>query len=221
MSQNTRVVICGAGIAGVGAANLLSKDGIRDILLMDERPPLTLTSDRSTECYHNWWPDSEILALMNRSIDLLEQLAEASANVFRMNRRGYLYLTGEQEKVPAIQEQASRISESGGRPLRLHKSLAPDYSPAHPEAYRDHPDGADLLLGREAIKRCFPYATDSAVAALYVRRAGWLSAQQPGMHLLDGARAQGVEFKSARLTGVETSAGRVSGLDRWNDTGEL
>jgi hypothetical protein len=46
---------------------------------------------------------------MNRSIDLLEQLAEASADMFRMNRRGNLYLTGGQEKVPAIQEQASRI----------------------------------------------------------------------------------------------------------------
>jgi glycine/D-amino acid oxidase-like deaminating enzyme len=35
MSQNTRVVICGAGIAGISAANFLSKDGIRDILLLD------------------------------------------------------------------------------------------------------------------------------------------------------------------------------------------
>ncbi len=88
MTDSFRVIICGAGITGVSAAYHLATAGIQDILLLDERPPLTLTSDRSTECYRNWWPDGEMLALMNRSIDLMEQLADASHNVFHMNRRG-------------------------------------------------------------------------------------------------------------------------------------
>src|SRR3972149_12037451 len=93
MTKKADVIICGAGISGVAAAYYLSKAGIKDILLLDERPVLSLTSDRSTECYRNWWPDSAMLALMNRSIELMEQLADASANVFRMNRRGYVYFT--------------------------------------------------------------------------------------------------------------------------------
>ena len=92
-------VICGAGITGVAAAYYLNKAGIRDILLVDERPPLSFTSDRSTECYRNWWPDPEMLALINRSIDLMETLAEESGNVFRMNRRGYLYVTADENKI--------------------------------------------------------------------------------------------------------------------------
>ncbi|MFH1183511.1 MAG: FAD-dependent oxidoreductase, partial [Chloroflexota bacterium] len=76
MTRKRRVVICGAGIAGVSAAYFLSRSGVQDILLLDERPPLTLTSNSSTECYRNWWPDSEMLALMNRSIDLMEALAD-------------------------------------------------------------------------------------------------------------------------------------------------
>ena len=76
MNRATDIVICGAGIAGVAAAHFLSKAGVKNILLLDERPPLSFTSDRSTECYRNWWPDPEMLALMNRSIDLMEALAD-------------------------------------------------------------------------------------------------------------------------------------------------
>src|SRR5438128_416380 len=53
-----------------------------DVVLVDERPPLSLTSDKSTECYRNWWagPGDDVVALMNRSIDLLEELARESSN---------------------------------------------------------------------------------------------------------------------------------------------
>src|SRR5262244_3316275 len=99
MSSNTaEVVICGAGIAGIAAAyHLAVRRGVRGIVLTDERPPLSLTSDKSTECYRNWWPGpgDDMVALMNRSIDLLEELARESGNAFRMNRRGYLFATAD------------------------------------------------------------------------------------------------------------------------------
>ncbi|MFP3853408.1 MAG: FAD-dependent oxidoreductase, partial [Anaerolineales bacterium] len=48
------IVICGAGIAGISTAyHLAVEHGISEILLVDERPPLSLTSDKSTECYRN------------------------------------------------------------------------------------------------------------------------------------------------------------------------
>ena len=88
MNQTAEVVICGCGITGVAAAYFLSRAGITDIAIVDERPPLSLTSDRSTECYRNWWPDATMLALMNRSIDLMEALTDERGNVCRMHRRG-------------------------------------------------------------------------------------------------------------------------------------
>jgi glycine/D-amino acid oxidase-like deaminating enzyme len=99
MNRTADVVICGAGISGCRrCAYFLQKAGVKNILLIDERPPLSFTSDRSTECYRNWWPDAEMLALMNRSIDLMEGLADESGNVFQMNRRGYLYVTAQEDK---------------------------------------------------------------------------------------------------------------------------
>ncbi len=212
MTQTADVVICGAGIAGVAAAHYLSRAGIRNILLLDERPPLSLTSDRSTECYRNWWPDPEMLRLMNRSIDLMEDLAEESGNVFRMNRRGYLYVTGDQRQVPELEATARAVSSLGAGPIRVHSAPDSSYQPAHPENFRDQPAGADLLIGSDLIHRYFPYLTERAVAALHVRRAGWLSAQQLGMYLLETARGRGVRFESARVTGVEIRGGCVTGV---------
>ena len=212
MSERANVVICGAGITGVSAAYFLAKAGVKDILLVDERPPLTLTSDRSTECYRNWWVDPVMLALMNRSIDLMEELTDASGNVFQFNRRGYLYVTADEIQIPALTKRSERISNLGAGPLRIHRPEASSYRSASLEGFHDQPDGADLLLGSALIQKHFPYITKKAVAALHARRAGWLSAQQLGMYLLDSARSLGVRFESARVTDVVTENSRVTGV---------
>jgi sarcosine oxidase, subunit beta len=212
MSRTADVVICGAGITGTSAAHFLSKNGIRNILLVDERPPLSFTSDRSTECYRNWWPDPQMLALMNRSIDLMESLAHESGNVFRMNRRGYLYVTAEEGKIPALQAESMQISKWGAGPLRVHTAENCSYLPAREEDFVDSPEGADLLIGGELVHKYFPYITGKAAAALHVRRAGWLSAQQLGMYLLETGRSRGVRFEPARITGVDVTNGHVRGV---------
>jgi glycine/D-amino acid oxidase-like deaminating enzyme len=206
------VVICGAGIAGVSAAYWLSQDRRYSITLIDERDPLSLTSDKSSECYRDWWPDPAMAALMSRSIDLLDDLADETGNGFQMNRRGYLYVTADENKIAGLETASRQISELGAGPLRVHSSEASAYEPARPEGFHDSPTGADLLLGSELIRKHFPYITERAVAALHARRAGWLSAQQLGMYLLETGRRHGVRFESARVTGVDVANGRVRGV---------
>jgi len=212
MTQTTDVIICGAGITGISAAHFLSKAGYKNILLIDERPPLSLTSDRSTECYRNWWQDAEMLALMNRSIDLMESLAEESGNIFRMNRRGYLYVTGDENKIADLENASRLTSDLGAGPIRIHSSDTSTYEPSKAEGFHNSPTGADLLLGGELIRKHFPYLTDKAVAALHVRRAGWLSAQQLGMYLLETARRLGVQYEAGKVTGVDVKNGRVQAI---------
>jgi glycine/D-amino acid oxidase-like deaminating enzyme len=55
--------------------------------------------------------------------------------------------------------------------------------------------------------------TSRAIAALHVRRAGWLSAQQLGMYLLDTARQFGVRFEPARVTGIDAGRGHVNSVE--------
>ena len=212
MRQTADIIICGAGITGIAVGYFLSKAGFKNILLLDERPPLSFTSDRSTECYRNWWPDPEMLALMNHSIDLMEEVADESGNIFRMNRRGYLYVTADESKIAEI-ENASRVTASlGAGQFRVHSSDKSSYQPASTEGFQDSPDGADLLIDNELIRGHFPYLSERAVAALHVRRAGWLSAQQLGMYLLETGRRHGVRFESARVIGVDVENSHINGV---------
>jgi glycine/D-amino acid oxidase-like deaminating enzyme len=153
-----------------------------------------------------------MLALMNHSIDLMETLANKSGNVFRMNRRGYLYITADENKISDIKTASLRTSELGAGQLRIHSSESSTYQPALPEGFQKSPSGADLLIGNDLIRKHFPYITEDAVAALHARRAGWLSAQQLGMYLLETGRRHGVRFEAGKVTGVEVKGGQVQGV---------
>lgn len=211
--NSTDAVICGAGIAGVSAAYFLSRHGINNIILVDELPPLNLTSSHSTECYRNWWPDPEMLALMNRSIDLIEEVADNCGNAFSLNRRGYLFVTADQAKIPEMKKRAGKISGLGGGPLRIHDQIQSSYVPHEPEGYSASEIGADLIIGSELIKRHFPYLTGDSQAALHVRRAGWFSAQQLGMHLLEAAREKGAQFKIGKICTVNVVNNQVDSVE--------
>ena len=211
------VVICGAGIVGIAIAYALGKKSdLRDVILVDERSPLTLTSDKSTEAYRNWWPgpDGSMIAFMNRNIDLLEQHADSTGNRIRLNRRGYVYTTTSSEKAEQFVETAHLASRQGAGPVREYHCAqdAEKYRPSNSSGYADQPDGADIILHGESIRRYFPWLSNDIVGVLHARRCGWFSGQQLGMHLLDEARASGTRFVNARVTDVVTTGKRVSGV---------
>jgi sarcosine oxidase, subunit beta len=216
MSPSTaEVVICGAGIAGVAAAyHLAVRHGLTDVVLVDERPPLSVTSDKSAECYRNWWPGpgDAMVAAMNRSIDLLEELARESDNVFRMNRRGYLFATAEPERVPQFVRAAEEAATLGAGPVRRHDRPGGDYQPAPAEGFEAQPTGCDLITDRTLIRRHFGWLADDTIALLHARRCGWFSGQQLGMYLLERARDKGVRLLEGRVEAVETAGGRVTAV---------
>jgi glycine/D-amino acid oxidase-like deaminating enzyme len=216
------VVICGAGIAGISAAyHLAVRRGVRDVVIVDDQPPLSVTSDKSTECYRNWWPGpgDTMVRFMNRSIDLLEELAAESGNRFVMNRNGYVYLTADPAKAAELAALGREISSLGAGELRVHGRRGTPGDPLYPETPFDELDpalgGADLVLDGDRIRERFPFVAPDVVAMLHPRRCGWLSAQQLGMYLLERAREHGARLVHGRvgevvLEGVE--GGRVAGV---------
>jgi glycine/D-amino acid oxidase-like deaminating enzyme len=252
-NQTADVVICGAGIAGIAAAyHLTVVHGLRNVVLVDEHPPLSLTSDKSTECYRNWWPGpgDAMVALMNRSVDLMEQLADATDNRIGLNRRGYLFATADEARIADFRAAAAEAAALGAGPLRWHGpgfadhretgrqgdreshhsglathfsssphlpiSSSPisglSYQPAEFQGYRSRLDGADIITDQGLIRQHFPYLSERTVAVLHARRAGWFSAQQLGMTMLEAARAHGTRLITARLEGVEVQNGRVQAV---------
>ncbi len=210
MSIAAEIVICGAGIAGIATAHeLVVGRGRRGVVLVDERPPLSLTSDKSTEAYRNWWPgpDEAMVQLMNHSIDRLEALARDSGNIFRLNRRGYVYATADPARVPVFRQAAEMAERQGAGPLRVN-----DYAPQHAEGFDDPLTGADLLLDPALIRRHFPYLSESTAAVVHARRAGWFSSTEFGTYLLERAHAAGLTFISARVSGVDAPGGQVQAV---------
>ena len=218
LPRDAEVVVCGAGVAGLATAwHLAVRRGVAGVVIVDERPPLTLTSDKSTECYRNWWPDAPMVELANRSIALLDELAESSGNAFALNRNGYLFATATAAGADALARQAAAISALGAGPLRVHRGplpgpgsspyTAPDWDRPRPTA-----DGADLFLDAAEIARRFPGLAPDTVAALHTRRCGWLSAQQLGMLWLEQARAAGARLVEGRVVGVELADGAVASV---------
>jgi glycine/D-amino acid oxidase-like deaminating enzyme len=167
-SKTAEIVICGAGVAGIATAyHLAVRQGIKKIIIVDERHPLSLTSDKSSECYRNWWPGpgDEMVRLMNRSIDLLEDLAAESDNFFDMNRRGYVFLTADPHHAQQMKNEAETISQLGAGPLRTS-----DYQPAPAEGYMGQPTGADFLADTADIQQTFPFLTEDVCGMLHPRR---------------------------------------------------
>ncbi|GIW25928.1 FAD-binding oxidoreductase [Meiothermus sp.] len=215
MSNRTaEAVICGAGIAGVTAAYYLAKKGLKNIVVVEQGDPLSLTSDKSTEAYRNWWPgpDGQMIAFMNRSIELLESIAQESSNRIHLNRRGYLYATADAGKIPMLAEVAQDAALKGAGELRVHTGNPSSYRPSLPQGFEGGLEGADLITDPALIRQYFPYLTPDTRAVLHVRRAGWLSAQQLGMYLLEKARVWGVRLLRGQVMGVDTTGGGVQSV---------
>jgi len=208
------VIICGAGIAGIATAHELAvAHGLSNIVLVDAGDPLSLTSDKSTEAYRNWWPGpgDAMVALMNRSIDRLETWARATHNAFNLNRRGYLYATADPARLAAFERAAAEAEALGAGPTRAHTESLRHYQPAQTEGFESPLTGADMLIGQNLIHEAFPYLSEKTIAVIHARRCGWFGAQPLGMTLLERARARGVKLMRGRVTAVETTGGAVSG----------
>jgi glycine/D-amino acid oxidase-like deaminating enzyme len=220
MSATADVVICGAGISGIATAyHLAVTYGVKNVVIVDERPPLSLTSDKSSEAYRNWWPDEMMVRLMNRSIDWLERWALESNNRFLLNRRGYIYFTANPASIPDFQHAAQLAAQAGAGEVRVHADRSNDaaYAPIDPHRFVDQPGGTDLLLDRSLILDRFPGLNPDVIAAVHARRCGWFSGQQLGMYLLEQARERGVGLINDRIDRVSVKANRVEEIHLASD----
>lgn len=180
-ARSADVVVVGAGIAGVSAAYQLSVTyDVGDVVLVDPRPPLSLTSDKSTECYRNWWPNRPMVSLMNRSIDLLEEFA--SETEFGLNRNGYLFVTANETTYQDMARQVDEIVALGARAE---------------------------LVDRAVLRSDFGFITDHAVGGVQVNRAGWFRAHDLGRWMLDRSLDSGASLVSAALTDIDGTTVRL------------
>jgi len=216
MSARRKVVICGAGFAGVAAAHaLVTAYGADDVTIIDRDRPLSLTSDKSTEAYRNWWPgpDWEMTAFMDRSLDLIEVIARATVNRVNLNRRGYVFASADPSKFEFLATMAQLAEARGAGSARFHDTANGVYTPSPEHGFDFGLTGADIVTDRGMIRRHFPYLSPDTAVLAHVRRAGWLSAQQLGAVMLETVRARGVKIVRGEIAGVRVRGNRVDAVE--------
>jgi glycine/D-amino acid oxidase-like deaminating enzyme len=128
-------------------------------------------------------------AFTDHSITLMEELDRASGGRLHMTRGGYALVTRRESPDDLIADLHRGYADAPGK-IRI-RGPAGDYSPPRRAPWEDAPDGVDVLLDRELIRRTFPaYAHDTA-AVIHIRRAGSIDAQQMGSFMLESIRQEG------------------------------
>ena len=176
--NKSKIIICGAGIAGVACAYYLSKqqsekNGNVEILLIDKLHPLSLTTSMSGENFREYWPQHCLHEFSSHSINLMEKLQHEHPNEFAMKYYGYDF-----------------ISRNKGEHI-----FQTDYD--------QNNSGFTLIDDEEKIKSQYPYLDSSIKQIVKLHRAGGFDVYALGSLMLKLARKNGVQFIQGEITDIK------------------
>ncbi|MCW0983784.1 FAD-binding oxidoreductase [Agrobacterium sp. BT-220-3] len=202
--EHAEVAIIGAGIVGISVAYyLVEKYGVKRVVIIDPRDPMSLTSAQSGENYRNWWPDAVMRKFTDDSIDLMDRIARDSGNMINMTRRGYALITRRERPDDLMGELEESYRDNPGR-LRVYEGGAPQSS--YKESSSDWagaPAGVDVVCDQAMIQRVFPTLAKDVHTVLHVRRAGSISGQQLGQYMLERIRNKGGRILRGELMSID------------------
>ena len=209
IEQNVEVAIVGAGIAGIATAYYLcTRFGKKSISIIDHRQPMSFTSAQTGDNYRDWWPHPTMVAFTDRSIDLMEQIARETSNVFGMSRRGYLLATRLQNIDELISDLYTGYGDRAQELVRVRDtSSISTYSKSLSASWESAPDGVDVLTDAATIKDLFPAIADDICNVIHVRRGGEINSQQLAVLMLQRIREFGGRLIAGRLHGVTVGNG--------------
>ena len=188
MTRTADVVIAGAGIAGIAAAwQIAARLGSTSTVLVDPRPPLSLTSDRPGANYRDWWPQAAMVALADRSIAMTEGLLADGAS-FAMDRRGYLFVTADPEVADGLQRVVAERVAIGVEAASVD------------------------VLDRAQLDARFAHLAPALRGAIHARRAGSLDTVGLGRAMLGLAMAAGVTVVTGEVVAVTVAGGRITAV---------
>ncbi len=213
-SDSVDIVVVGAGIVGISCAYYLALSRRHPrIAIIDPLPPMSLTSAASGENYRNWWPHKVMTAFTDYSIDLMETLSQESNDRFHMTRRGYALATRHARPDALLRQLHEGYGADGAGRIRVHsKGSSPTYRPAVTAAWREAPEGVDVIQDRALLDACFPTFDKEVATVLHIRRAGDLSGQQLGSFMLERIRAKGGSVIKGRVTHINRTRSFTLGV---------
>lgn len=145
-------------------------------------------------------------AFTDHSTTLLEEIDRLAPGRLAMTRGGYALVTRRERPEDLIRELYRGYGQASDR-VRIRETGACDYVPPKRSPWTDAPDGVDVLLDRDLIRRTFPTWAPDVATVIHVRRAGSLSSQQLGAVMLETIRAAGGQLVRGEVKGIDSSDG--------------
>ena len=199
------VAVIGAGNVGIAVAYFLVREQkFKRVALIDNRDPMSLTSAQSGENYRDWFPHPVINAFTAHSIALMEQLDLESGGRLNMTRGGYVLVTRRDAPEDLIRD-LYRTYHATPEKIRMRESARSDYRPPQRTPWQAAPDGVDVLLDRDLIRKTFPSLADDVKTIVHIRNAGSICAQQMGQLMLDQIREAGGQLIRAEVKGISAA----------------
>ncbi|MBX2878832.1 MAG: FAD-binding oxidoreductase [Granulosicoccus sp.] len=201
----TDVLVIGAGSIGIATAYYLKlrRPGLA-VSLMESAEPLALTSAQSGENYRNWWPHRIMKQFMDRSIELMEQIARDTDNAINLSRRGYVLATRDASPDALLGNLETTYTEPGS--LREH-SDGDAYSRSLESDRQVDVTGVDILNSASLLRQLYPYLARDLKTIIHIRHAGTLSAQQLGSYMLQEFKARGGKVVKAEVREIAATNG--------------
>jgi len=220
---NTQVAIIGAGISGIATAYYLTRlHKITNVLLIDSERPMSFTSAQSGENYRNWWPHPSMVKLMDRSIDLMEELIQKSKNKISIERKGYALSTRHTDINNHITQLYKGLGEKASELVRFHGSpTAKFYEPTLHFSSSKSPAGVDILQNSDHIKNMFPSYTKDIKSVIHIRRGGNIDSHQLGTFMLEHYKNKGGETLTGTVKEISTTDRHKLTIVTQNDTVKL
>jgi len=203
------VAVIGAGSIGIAVAYYLVRNHeLKNVVLIDQAAPMSLTSAQSGENYRNWWPHPTMTAFTNHSIALLEDIASETGNRINMTRRGYALVTRNASQSGLIEDLYRGYGEGSEKLIRIHDrgEANRSYQPSVSAAWDQALEGVDVMRDPGLIQRTFPNFASDVASVLHVRRAGSISGQQLGQFMLEKIREAGGQLLRGKLVAVDGPA---------------
>ena len=207
--MDKQITIIGAGIIGICTAYYLAKNHkLSNIVLIDRNNPMSLTSAASGENYRNWWPQPEMFAFINRSIDLMEDIARETKNRINMTRRGYALATRHKDTDEFINELKAGMNGLDEQLLRYQTNSNSDsYRKSITNNWESTPNGVDVIQNSHLIGDAFPNYAEDVETVIHIRRGGDIDSQQLGQIMIEYLREVGVEFEFGNVLSIQKSNG--------------
>lgn len=189
MKATAEVVIIGGGCMGASTAYHLTRNGIKDVVLLEREPLLgTGSTGRNAGGVRHQFSTEANVKLSIESIHTIEHFAEEVGYEIDFHQDGYLFLLSNQKDLGAFHRNA-----------QMQRRLGVEVDELSPE------DAARLAPGLEV---------DRVIGATFCARDGIADPNGVTMGFAKAAQAAGAEInRDTEVTAIRTEGGRITGVE--------